>query len=274
MAKESNTTKAINIVRPGHSITTAPKFQVFSPLRNNGKPPSDIHKPKVMTAAQISLNDRPGLALFAPQNQKRSVDAPIDPSHRQAASPPKRIPPVIISAATLNSSSAHVSTGSYVSRNTVKSQLSAHSSTSRASSVLSSRSDASLGLASVHSERRSKSHHPNSSDLYTIRRPPGVVISSDISLNEPLRRSVHVSIAENDLDEDHRSRHHDTSTNVEDDTSSEPDSESIYEKSDDLSILDSDDEQDIDNNDVLGEDDEDSPVNEARINRKVGYFAC
>ena len=140
--------------------------------------------------------------------------------------------------------------------------------------MLSSRSDASLGLASVHSERRSKSHHPNSSDLYTIRRPPGVVISSDISLNEPLRRSVHVSIAENDLDEDHRSRHHDTSTNVEDDTSSEPDSESIYEKSDDLSILDSDDEQDIDNNDVLGEDDEDSPVNEARINRKVGYFAC
>lgn len=279
MAKEANTPKAINIVRPGHSITSAPKFQVFSPLRNNAKPPSDIHKPKVMTTAQISLNDRPGLALFAPQNQKHSLHVPCDSFHRQSVSPPKRIPPVIFSATSLNATS-HVPNGPYVGRNATKSQLSIQRSVSRTSSFSSNRSDSSVGLASVHPDhsRGSNSHYPHSnSDLNTIRRPPGIVISSDITYNEPSSRNVHGPIAENVIDDDRRPHNYDISTNVEEDTSSEPGSLSISEKSDGQSSFDSDEEdvEDGSRNDMLEEeeeeDHEEAPINEARVNRKVGY---
>lgn len=280
MAKESNTPKAINIVRPGHSITTAPKFQVFSPLRNNAKPPSDIHKPKVMTTAQISLNDRPGLALFASHSPKHVLDSNNQSSHRQLVTSSSRIPPVIISASSLNTKAVSThNNGSYANRtsSTVKSQISVHSSEPKASSVVSNRSDASIGLASVHSDksRSSSSSHPYVTDRNTIRRPPGIVISNDMTLKDPPRRIINVPTSESNLDED-RPRYYDITTNVEDDTSSDVESESNNEKSDWNSGIESEGEEEVspNNKNVEEEDDDDveSPINEARINRKVGYF--
>jgi hypothetical protein len=64
---------------------------------------------------------------------------------------------------------------------------------------------------------------------------------------------------------------------VEEDTSSEPGSLSISEKSDGQSSFDSDEEdvEDGSRNDMLEEeeeeDHEEAPINEARVNRKVGY---
>jgi hypothetical protein len=280
MAKESNTPKAINIVRPGHSITTAPKFQVFSPLRNNAKPPSDLHKPKVMTTAQISLNDRPGLALFASHSPKHVLDSNIQPSHRQMVTSSNRIPPVIISASSLNTKAVSThNNGFYTNRtsSTVKSQISVHSSEPKASSVVSNRSDASVGLASVHSDksRSSSSSHPYVTDRNTIRRPPGIVISNDMTLKDPPRRIINVPTSESNLDED-RPRYYDITTNVEDDTSSDVESESNIEKSDWNSHIESEGEEEInlDSKKMEEEEDDDaeSPINEARINRKVGYL--
>ncbi|KAG2183884.1 hypothetical protein INT44_008895 [Umbelopsis vinacea] len=275
MAKESNTPKAINIVRPGHSITTAPKFQVFSPLRNNAKPPSDLHKPKVMTTAQISLNDRPGLALFASHSPKHVLDSNSQPSHRQLVASSNRIPPVIISASSLNTKtiSTH-NNGFYANRtsSTVKSQISVHSSEPKASSVVSDRSDASIGLASVHSDksRSSSSSHPYVTDRNTIRRPPGIVISNE--MKDPPRRIINVPTSESNLDED-RPRYYDITTNVEDDTSSDVESESNNEKSDYNSGIESEEEEEVSFTSKKMEEDEDdgaeSPINEARINRKI-----
>lgn len=282
MAKESNTPKAINIVRPGHSITTAPKFQVFSPLRNNAKPPSDLHKPKVMTTAQISLNDRPGLALFASHSPKHVLDSNSQPSHRQLVASSNRIPPVIISASSLNTKtiSTH-NNGFYANRtsSTVKSQISVHSSEPKASSVVSDRLDASIGLASVHSDksRSSSSSHPYVTDRNTIRRPPGIVISNE--MKDPPRRIINVPTSESNLDED-RPRYYDITTNVEDDTSSDVESESNNEKSDYNSGIESEEEEEVSLTIKEMEEDEDdgaeSPINEARINRKVCYsfFTC
>jgi hypothetical protein len=278
MAKESNTPKAINIVRPGHSITTAPKFQVFSPLRNNAKPPSDIHKPKVMTTAQISLNDRPGLALFAPQSQKHVLDTNSNSNHRQLSTPSNRVPAVIISASSLNTTAVPTQNRPYTSRtsSTSKSQISVHSSAPRPSSVISIRSDISLGLASVHSDksRSSSSSQPYATERNTIRWPPGIVKSNDITFKDPPRRTVNVPISENNLDED-QPRYYDLTTNGEDDTNSDRETEPNNDTSDWNSSIESAGEEEVNLDDQKVEDDEDedaeSPINEARINRKVGY---
>lgn len=294
MAKESSKPKAINIVRPTPSINAAPKFQVFSPLRNNVKPPSDNHKPKVKTTAQISLSDRPGLALFAP-SQKTRLEPHNDAHVRQSVSPPKRIPPVIHSTTSLHSglSSSFQPKSHYVSRTsgTASSQISNQSANSKASSIVSVKSDTSVGLASVHADapRRLSGGHPQIFNSTMARKPPGIVISkNDIQSNahddfDDRITNVHIMnrqpdnvITRHPYDAPLVNTEKDPELTLshifkklqEEDTHSESGEDN---NSDSSNISDTPcEKQDTDEVDL--DDDDGSPVNEARVNRKVRYL--
>lgn len=96
-----------------------------------------------------------------------------------------------------------------------------------------------------------------------------------MTLKDPPRRIINVPTSESNLDED-RPRYYDITTNGEDDTSSDVESESNNEKSDWNSGIESEGEEEVTLNNKKVEEEEDddveSPINEARINRKVSQF--